>query len=160
MRTSRPGRTGTVRMCESGGHLSSSFCFGLPWVTLGCASIIANNADGVLTFVRKYRRARKLANTHARAHARTTHARARTRRIATQEPRFGVPIADDAPLNRFGTRSEQGPRHFVFHPTLRVLYTSNEQGNSVSAYAVGADGKLTASGEPTSTVPVRIHDCL
>lgn len=64
-----------------------------------------------------------------------------------------MPIADDAPLNRFGTRSEQGPRHFVFHPTLRVLYTSNEQGNSVSAYAVGADGKLTASGEPTSTVP-------
>ena len=74
-------------------------------------------------------------------------------RPATQEPRFGVPIADDAPMNRFGTRCEQGPRHFAFHPTLRVLYTSNEQGNSVSAYAIGADGALTAAGEPVPTVP-------
>ena len=73
--------------------------------------------------------------------------------VATQEPRFGVPIADDAPLNRFGTRSEQGPRHLAFHPTLRVLYTANEQGNSVTAYSIGADGKLTAAGAPTSTVP-------
>lgn len=68
------------------------------------------------------------------------------------EPRFGAKLALDAPRNRFGTRSELGPRHFQFHPTLRVVYFSNEQGNSVTAYRVAADGAISALGT-TSTVP-------
>ena len=28
----------------------------------------------------------------------------------------------------------EGPRHYVFHPNIDVLYTSNEQGCSVTAY--------------------------
>ena len=37
-----------------------------------------------------------------------------------------------------------GPRHFCFHPSLDVLYFSNEQGSSVGAYRLdGASGTLT-----------------
>ena len=37
-----------------------------------------------------------------------------------------------------------GPRHFCFHPTLDVVYFSNEQGCSVSAYQIDEGGRLTA----------------
>lgn len=36
-----------------------------------------------------------------------------------------------------------GPRHVAFHPTLPVVYFTNEQQLGVSAYARGADGRLT-----------------
>ena len=37
-----------------------------------------------------------------------------------------------------------GPRHFCFHPSMDVLYFSNEQGSSVGAYRLdGASGTLT-----------------
>lgn len=46
--------------------------------------------------------------------------------------------------NRFDNRNERGPRHFCLHPNLRMLYTTDEQSNTVTAYAIGRDGRLTA----------------
>src|SRR5262245_11376878 len=46
-----------------------------------------------------------------------------------------------------------GPRHYCFHPTLPVVYVSNEQGSSVTAYRLDkATGTLTAS-QTLSTLP-------
>jgi 6-phosphogluconolactonase (cycloisomerase 2 family) len=70
----------------------------------------------------------------------------------TQEPRFGLPWQDGWPTNRFGSRPELGPRHLCFHPSQRVLLTSNEQDNSVTSYAIAADGTLAPTGTE-STVP-------
>eukprot|EP01045_Picozoa_sp_COSAG04_P028056 COSAG04_NODE_4259_length_2202_cov_30.708512_2_plen_133_part_00 len=84
----------------------------------------------------------------------------------TPQPRFDGPVgpvdtgfsagggdAAPPPYNRFGTRPELGPRHFVFHPYLPILYTANEQGNSVSAYRMDTStGRLTHV-ETLSTVP-------
>ncbi len=41
-----------------------------------------------------------------------------------------------------------GPRALAFHPTLDVVYFSDEQGSSVTAYAIGAAGTL----EPFQTI--------
>ena len=46
-----------------------------------------------------------------------------------------------------------GPRHIRFHPTLNVMYTTNEQGNSISAYQVNEDGHLSPSFQTISTLP-------
>jgi len=46
-----------------------------------------------------------------------------------------------------------GPRHIRFHPTLNVLYTTDEQGNSISAYRVNLDGRLSPSFQTISTLP-------
>jgi 6-phosphogluconolactonase (cycloisomerase 2 family) len=73
----------------------------------------------------------------------------------TQSPRFGAPHQQGtAPLNRVGCRPELGPRHVAFHPHGPSLLTSDEQGNSVSAYFIGADGALAPLGAPVSTLPV------
>jgi 6-phosphogluconolactonase len=46
-----------------------------------------------------------------------------------------------------------GPRHYCFHPTLDVVYFSNEQGCSVTAYRLdGATGALAAA-QTVSTLP-------
>ena len=45
-----------------------------------------------------------------------------------------------------------GPRHFTFHPTLDVVYFSNEQGCSVSSYRMDDTGRLTAM-QTVSTLP-------
>jgi 6-phosphogluconolactonase len=46
-----------------------------------------------------------------------------------------------------------GPRHYCFHPTLDVVYFSNEQGCSVTAYRLdGATGTLSAA-QTVSTLP-------
>ena len=45
-----------------------------------------------------------------------------------------------------------GPRHFTFHPTLDVVYFSNEQGCSVSAYRMDDAGRLSAM-QTVSTLP-------
>ncbi|MBM3458685.1 MAG: lactonase family protein [Armatimonadetes bacterium] len=52
-----------------------------------------------------------------------------------------------APLNpdRVTTPAGTGPRHLRFHPSLAVAYVANEQGSSVTAYALGKErGTLTA----------------
>jgi 6-phosphogluconolactonase len=36
-----------------------------------------------------------------------------------------------------------GPRHYCFHPSVDVVYFSNEQGCSVSAYDIDAEGRLS-----------------
>ena len=36
-----------------------------------------------------------------------------------------------------------GPRHYCFHPSVDVVYFSNEQGCSVSAYNIDAEGRLS-----------------
>lgn len=46
--------------------------------------------------------------------------------------------------------SPEGPRHFCFHPNLHVLYSSNEQGCSVTAYHFDPVGGTL---EPFQTVP-------
>lgn len=45
-----------------------------------------------------------------------------------------------------------GPRHFTFHPSLDVVYFSNEQGCSVSSYTIDGEGRLTPL-ETVSTLP-------
>ena len=46
-----------------------------------------------------------------------------------------------------------GPRHFCFHPGLDVLYTSNEQGCSVTAYALDRSTGLLRALQTVSTLP-------
>lgn len=42
-----------------------------------------------------------------------------------------------------GPPAGSGPRHFVFHPRLPLLYFSEEQGLGVSVYKRGEDGRLS-----------------
>ena len=76
-----------------------------------------------------------------------------------EEPEGGFPDGFSAkaapgPYNRFGTRPELGPRHFVFHPYLsNIMYTANEQGNSVSAYRMDGSSGLLTHLQTLPTVP-------
>jgi 6-phosphogluconolactonase len=55
--------------------------------------------------------------------------------------------------HRVEQRDLIGPRHYIHHPSLDVVYFSNEQGCSVTAYRIdGANGTLS-SMETTSTLP-------
>jgi 6-phosphogluconolactonase len=45
-----------------------------------------------------------------------------------------------------------GPRHYCFHPSLDLVYFSNEQGCSVTSYRIGPDGTL-ATLQTISTLP-------
>ena len=45
-----------------------------------------------------------------------------------------------------------GPRHVRFHPDMEVMYTTDEQGNSISAYHVGESGTVSAF-QTISTLP-------
>ncbi len=45
-----------------------------------------------------------------------------------------------------------GPRHYVFHPTLPVVYFDNEQGSSVTAYHLDDQGHLSPF-QTLSTLP-------
>lgn len=56
--------------------------------------------------------------------------------------------------NQYGNRGEPGPRHFCFHPTLPLLYTVDEQGNTVTSYSVRVDGTLVAKAlQSVATLP-------
>ena len=46
-----------------------------------------------------------------------------------------------------------GPRHYCFHPSLDVLYFSNEQGCSVTAYSFDPDAGTLSAFQTTSTLP-------
>ncbi len=46
-----------------------------------------------------------------------------------------------------------GPRHYCFHPSLDVLYFSNEQGCSVTAYNFDADAGTLSAFQTVSTLP-------
>ncbi len=45
-----------------------------------------------------------------------------------------------------------GPRHIRFHPNMEVMYTTDEQGNSISAYNVSESGTVSAF-QTISTLP-------
>ena len=49
-----------------------------------------------------------------------------------------------------------GPRHYCFHPSLDVVYFSDEQGSSVTAYNMDSEGRLTAF-QTISTLPRGPH---
>ena len=66
---------------------------------------------------------------------------------AVAEGRTGTvrdPVVVPVTHNRFGNRHEVGPRHFALHPTLPMLYTTDEQANTVTAYVIRRDGSLSA----------------
>jgi 6-phosphogluconolactonase len=46
-----------------------------------------------------------------------------------------------------------GPRHYIHHPTLDVVYFSNEQGCSVTAYQLDRVSGTLSSMQTTSTLP-------
>ena len=46
-----------------------------------------------------------------------------------------------------------GPRHIRFHPTLDVMYTTDEQSSSISAYHVDEEGRLSPVFQTISTLP-------
>ena len=48
---------------------------------------------------------------------------------------------------------ELGPRHYCFHPTLDVLYFSNEQGCSVTAYNFDSDAGALTAFQTVPTLP-------
>ena len=50
-----------------------------------------------------------------------------------------------------------GPRHLTYHPSLGIVYFSNEQGSSVSSYTIGGDGSLTPL-ETVSTLPAGVAE--
>ena len=45
-----------------------------------------------------------------------------------------------------------GPRHYIYHPSLDVVYFSDEQGSSVTAYNMDSEGRLSAF-QTISTLP-------
>ena len=46
-----------------------------------------------------------------------------------------------------------GPRHYCFHPSLDILYFSNEQGCSVTAYKFDSDAGTLSAFQTVSTLP-------
>ena len=48
---------------------------------------------------------------------------------------------------------ELGPRHYCFHPTLNVLYFSNEQGCSVTAYNFDRESGTLSAFQTVPTLP-------
>ncbi len=62
------------------------------------------------------------------------------------------------PLPKVIPPPETGPRHYCFHPQLPILYFSNEQGCSVTAYQLNtAQGNLTPF-QTISTLPPSFTD--
>lgn len=60
------------------------------------------------------------------------------------------------PVGNLNPGAPIGPRHFCFHPSLPILYFSNEQGSSVSAYTLReapVPGTLIDLQEDLSTLP-------
>ena len=60
------------------------------------------------------------------------------------------------PVGNLNPGAPIGPRHFCFHPSKPILYFSNEQGSSVSAYTLreeDAPGTLVDLQEDVSTLP-------
>ena len=48
--------------------------------------------------------------------------------------------------------------HFVFHPFLPVMFTANEQGNSVSAYRMDTATGLLTHLQTAPTVPLEFSE--
>lgn len=52
-----------------------------------------------------------------------------------------------------GPAERIGPRHFCFHSTKPLLYVDNEQGSSVTVYALDPERGTLTPGKTTSTLP-------
>ena len=50
-----------------------------------------------------------------------------------------------------------GPRHLTYHPSLDLVYFSNEQGCSVSSYQIDGEGRLSLF-ETVSTLPAGVTE--
>lgn len=61
-------------------------------------------------------------------------------------------LAPNAP-DRVIPNAPEGPRHFCFNPNHNVLYSSNEQGCSVSAYRFDSDTGLLTPFQTVPTLP-------
>ena len=55
--------------------------------------------------------------------------------------------------DRITPKEPDGPRHICFHPSRHLVYCSNEQGCSVTAYSFDADGGTLAPFQTVSTLP-------
>ena len=55
--------------------------------------------------------------------------------------------------SRVNPKEPEGPRHICFHPNLDVLYSSNEQGCSVSAYSFDSSQGTLTPIQTVSTLP-------
>ena len=66
--------------------------------------------------------------------------------------RFDAETGNLTPLSptRTNPREPEGPRHICFHPGKDIVYSSNEQGNSVTVYSFDSD---KGSLHPIQTVP-------
>ena len=56
-------------------------------------------------------------------------------------------------VSRTSHEANVGPRHLVFHPDLQMVYVSNEQGSSVTAYALDACEGVLEPLQTLSTLP-------
>lgn len=54
---------------------------------------------------------------------------------------------------RIAHQPNVGPRHYVYHPTLKVVYFSNEQEGSVTAYHLDPERGTLVSFQTLSTLP-------
>jgi 6-phosphogluconolactonase len=65
------------------------------------------------------------------------------------------------PVGNLNPGAPIGPRHVLFHPSKPILYASNENGSSVSAYTLrteGAPGTLVDLQEDLSTLPADFEE--
>ena len=67
----------------------------------------------------------------------------------------GALTANDPPTLAQGDMI--GPRHLTYHPSLDLVYFSNEQGCSVSSYQIDGEGRLTLF-ETVSTLPAGVTE--
>lgn len=69
--------------------------------------------------------------------------------------KFDAESGDLIPLSptRTNPREEEGPRHLCFHPTKDIVYSSNEQGNSVTVYTHESDKGNLHPIQTVSTLP-------
>jgi 6-phosphogluconolactonase len=61
-------------------------------------------------------------------------------------------LTPNAPF-RVGQRDLVGPRHYCFHPSLDLVYFSDEQGCSVSAYRLDRNAGTLSAVQTISTLP-------
>ena len=54
---------------------------------------------------------------------------------------------------RISPVAPDGPRHFCFHPTKHLVYVCNEQGSSVTVYALDRSTGTLAAGQTVTTLP-------
>ncbi|MCH9016368.1 MAG: lactonase family protein [Chloroflexi bacterium] len=69
--------------------------------------------------------------------------------------RFNAETGSLTPISptRTNPREPDGPRHICFHPKKNIVYSSNEQGNSVTVYDFDADKGTLHPIQTVSTLP-------